>query len=103
MARSREELSKILRRIQGNDNIYFQPPETIKMEYDAIDYSISNKHIKRADNRAYLTYNKYTLICISHKKENPVVQKLIEELPMCSYDRGYAQNNLWYDVLTVYF
>lgn len=103
MARPRKELSFILKRIQGNENVYFQPPETIKMEYDAIVYSVSNIDIRRADNKAYSTYNKYTLICISRKKENPVVQRLIEELPMCSYDRGYVKNNLYYEVLTVYF
>lgn len=103
MARPRTELSNILKRIQGNENIYFQPPESIKMKYDAIVYSRSNISIKRADNRAYSTYNKYTLICISRTKENPVVQRLIEELPMCSYDRGYVSNNLYHDVLTVYF
>lgn len=103
MARPRKELSFILKRIQGNENVYFQPPETIKMEYDAIVYSVSNIDIRRADNKAYSTHNKYTLICISRKKENPVVQRLIEELPTCSYDRGYVKNNLYHEVLTVYF
>lgn len=103
MAQSRSDLSDILHKIQGNDHIYYQPPESIKIEIPGIIYSKSDIDVIRADNRMYINHDKYTLICLSLTSDNPVVKLLIERLPMCSYDRSYTKNNVYHDVLTVYF
>ena len=44
---TRLELHEVLCNIIGSRNVYYQPPESIKMNYPAIVYSrndISNKH-----------------------------------------------------------
>lgn len=39
MTKDRIGLSKLLREILDSDNVYFQPPESLKMNYPAIVYS----------------------------------------------------------------
>lgn len=103
MAHSRSKLSKILHRILGSDNVYYQPPESIKIEYDAIIYSKGNVNVLYADNRAYNTCIEYTITCISPNPDCLVAQKIMDELPRCSYVRRYTKDNLYYEVLRTYF
>ena len=39
MMMSRERLSAILHEVLGSDNVYYQPPESVKMKYPAIVYT----------------------------------------------------------------
>ena len=50
----RLKLHEILCEILGSRRVYFQPPESTKMEYDAIRYSRSKVQKISADNTAYL-------------------------------------------------
>ena len=90
-------LDATLRDILGSSNVYFQPPENLKMRYPCIRYSlydIQNGH-------AYLSNNAYQLILIDPDPDNPYVNK-IKDLPLCSFDRYYAADNLNHYVFTIY-
>ena len=50
---SRESLSAKLKTVPNVRKVYFQPPESVKMEYDCIRYSKSAPDIRRADNTIY--------------------------------------------------
>ena len=99
---SRLELQEKLEELLGSKSVYYQPPESVKMEYPAIRYSKSRIDIKRADNSIYSKNIRYELIVIDRKPDNPVIDKLLE-LPYCSYDRVYKADNLNHDVLTIYW
>ena len=99
---SRLELQSKLEELLGNKNVYYQPPESLKLEYPAIVYFKNRIDKKHADNTAYLLTNQYEIIVIDKKPDNPVINKLLA-LPMCSYDRSYKSDNLNHDVLTLYF
>ena len=99
---SRLELQEKLEELLGSKSVYYQPPESVKMEYPAIRYSKSRIDVKRADNSIYSKNIRYELIVIDRKPDNPVIDKLLE-LPYCSYDRGYNADNLNHDVLTIYW
>lgn len=99
---SRIELQAKLEELLGSRNVYYQPPETLKIEYPAIVYSKSRIDKKSANNAAYKLTNGYEIIVIDRKPDNPVIDKLLQ-LPMCSYDRPYESDNLNHDVLTLYF
>ena len=99
---SRLELQEKLEELLGSKSVYYQPPESVKMEYPAIRYSKSRIEVKRADNSIYSKNIRYELIVIDRKPDNPVIDKLLE-LPYCSYDRGYNADNLNHDVLTIYW
>lgn len=99
---SRLELQEKLEELLGSKSVYYQPPESVKMEYPAIRYSKSRIDVKRADNSIYSKNIRYELIVIDRKPDNPVIDKLLE-LPYCSYDRGYKTDNLNHDALTIYW
>ena len=99
---SRLELQIKLEEILGSRNVYYQPPETIKMEYPAIVYSKDDISTKSANDTKYVKTNRYQIIVIDRKPDNPAIDELLN-LPMCSYDRYYTEDNLHHDALTLYF
>ena len=99
---SRNELQKELEKLLGSRHVYYQAPESIKMEYPAIRYSRSDIDTKFANNKMYMRKNKYEIIVIDRRPDNAVIDELLK-LPMCTYDRPYTADNLYHDVLTLYY
>lgn len=98
----RLELHSVLQELLGSSNVYYQPPESIKMQYDAIRYSKKTIDSKYANDRKYSMIDCYEIIVISRLPDNPVIKKLLS-LPYCSYDRHYVADNLHHDVFTIYW
>ena len=98
----RLELHSVFQELLGSSNVYYQPPESIKMQYDAIRYSKKTIDSKYANNRKYSMTDCYEVIVISRLPDNPVIKKLLS-LPYCSYDRHYIADNLHHDVLIIYW
>lgn len=99
---TRVELQNKLEELLGSKHVYYQPPESIKMEYPAIVYSKSYIETQFADNKAYSIAKSYEVIVIDKKPDNPVIEKLLA-LPYCIFDRHYKSDNLNHDVLTIYY
>ena len=99
---TRLELQSKLEALLGSRNVYYQPPESVKMEYPAIKYSKTNIPVTYANGSVYSKNTCYEIIVIDKKPDNEVVNKLLE-LPYCSYDRQYKADNLNHDVLTLYY
>lgn len=99
---SRLELQAKLEELLGSKNVYYQPPESLKMNYPAIVYSKSRIDTRKANNSTYSRNTRYDITVIDKLPDNPVIDKLME-LPYCSYDRLYKADNLNHDVLTLYF
>lgn len=99
---SRLELQAKLEELLGSKNVYYQPPESLKMEYPAIRYSKNRIDKKSADDKTYLISISYEIIVIDRRPDNTVIDKLLQ-LPMCSYDRNYKSDNLYHDVFTLYY
>lgn len=103
----RLELHEILRGIinmtepNGDDHVYFQPPESVKMKYPAIRYVRKPmKHI-RADNIIYRHLNAFELTLIDKNPDSEYIGKLLS-LPYCSHDGHYKADNLNHDKFTIY-
>lgn len=98
----RLELHSLLQELLGSSNVYYQPPESIKMEYDAIRYSKKDIMSIHADDSKYMMRDCYELIVIARLPDHPVTKRLLA-LPYCSYDRHYVADNLNHDVFTIYY
>lgn len=98
----REELHQILVNLLGSNHVYYQPPESLKMEYPCIRYNRSYINTGRADNFSYRNMNQYTIYVIDKKPDNPVIEKILG-LQTASFDRHYVQDNLNHDVLMIYY
>ena len=100
---SRLELHEELCKILETRNVYFQPPESLKMQYPCIRYSMSGVDTKRANNAAYRNTNQYEVIVIDKSPDSTIFEKIIARFPMCRYNRWYTADNLNHYVLTLYF
>lgn len=99
---NRTNLQADLERILGSRNVYYQPPESVKINYPAIIYSCSDIDIRHANDKTYMMTRRYEIIVIDKKPDNSVIDTLLQ-LPLCSYDRHYVSDNLYHDVLTLYY
>lgn len=100
MENNRIKLQNILEEILGSRNVYFQPPENIKMKYPAIVYSRSDIKNTYADDKAYKQNNTYQITIIDANPDSDIVNK-ISKLPMCRYDRNFKSENLNHDVFVI--
>ena len=94
---SRLELQNLLESILGSRNVYYQPPESIKIKYPAIIYSRNNIDNNFADDIVYMQNHTYQIIVIDTNPDSEIVNK-ISKLPMCRYNRHYTSDNLNHDV-----
>ena len=99
---TRLELQAKLEELLGSKNVYFNPPNGLKMKYPAIVYNRDTIDISRADDKAYRKTNRYGITYISTLPTNTVIDALLE-LPMCSYDRQFVSDGLYHDTCTLYF
>lgn len=94
---SRLELQNLLESILGSRNVYYQPPESIKIKYPAIIYSRNNIDNNFADDIVYMQNHTYQIIVIDANPDSEIVDK-ISKLSMCRYNRHYTSDNLNHDV-----
>ena len=99
---NRPDLQILFESILGSRNVYYDPPESVKMQYDAIRYSRKKIDNRFANNNVYKQDNAYEVIVIYRDPDSDIPIK-ISKLPMCSHDRHYVADNLHHDVFTLYY
>lgn len=100
MGRPRIELQKVLKEI--TPNVYFQPPNGLKMTYPCIVYVRDSTHTQHADNSLYKNTKRYSVTVIDRNPDSPLPDQVLA-LPLCAHDRFFASDNLNHDVFTLYF
>lgn len=95
-------MGAILHNILGSDNVYFQPPETVKMKYPCIIYELATANTNFADNIPYLRKKRYTITVIDKNPDSEIPDK-IADLPFCAFDRHFPSDNLHHFVYQLYF
>lgn len=93
---SRLQLHEELCTILGSRNVYFNPPETVKLQYPAIIYSLDNYGNIPANNEVYLQWPDYGLILIDKDPDSSIAAKL-SVLRGCRLSRSpYPKDGLWH-------
>lgn len=98
--RSRLGLDEILRSIAPN--VYFQPPETIKIKYPCIVYSLDDIDTRYADNLPYMITKRYQLTVID-KDPDSSIRDEVAILHQCSFLRAFTSDNLNHYVFEIYY
>jgi len=83
-------------------NVYFQPPENLKLEYPCIVYNRDSADTQFAGNLPYKYDKRYELKYIDRKPDSLVPDK-IARLPKCVFNRFFVVDGLNHDVFTLYF
>lgn len=95
-------LHQLLINTSGIDHVYFQPPETLKMEYPCIVYKRTSAITRFANDFPYLCEMRYQVIVIDPNPDSEIPEK-IAALQKCVFDRHYTADNLNHDVYEIYY
>lgn len=96
----RIQLHQILK--EFSDNVYYQPPESLKLKYPCIVYTKEDVNTNYADDKTYSKSDEYLLTVIGLDPDIDIPNRLLE-LPYCTFDRRFTGDNLYHDVLRLYF
>lgn len=100
---SRLELHEELCELLGSRNVYFQPPASVMMQYDAILYSLADPDVKRANDKVYLKTNQYEGLVITYDPDSTIPDAILNHFQMCSLGRPYVADNLNHFPFTIYY
>lgn len=87
----------------GTNNVYFQPPESIKLAYPCIVYRRSSGDTKYSNDMPYLFTQAYEVTVIDKDPDSPLIRAIATGFPMVRYNRHYVNDNLNHDTFTLYF
>lgn len=96
--KNRLTLHQTLVDILGSNHVYYNPPESLKLEFPCIVYNISTINSVKADNKNYINYDAYKIIVVSKKVDNPAIRSILE-LPRTRYVNRYTRDGLYHDVI----
>lgn len=94
-----EEFCKIL----GTRNVYYNPPESVRMNYDAIRYGLGGKDLKRANDKIYKSTDQYEGVVITRNPDSEVPDAILNHFSMCSFGSPYVADNLYHFPFTLYY
>lgn len=98
----RLELQDLLIEILDSDNVYFQPPSNVQMQYPCIVYQFEFIKIDRADNDVHIMSNRYLVTVIDRDPDTEIPEK-VAKLPLCAPDRFYMADNLNHYTFKLFF
>lgn len=99
---TRVDLQNVLEELLGSRNVYYQPPESLKMNYPAIVYARKTIDNSYANNSVYKQNYAYEITVIDKNPDSEIVNK-VSKLPTCRFDRHFKSDNLNHDVFTLYY
>lgn len=97
--RFRDELASLLE----NGKCYYQPPESVKMEYPCFVYERARFHQLRADNKRYRSIPCWSVTLIVKSPQDAFITKVLDRFQMASFDRSFTTDNLNHYAFTIYY
>lgn len=102
MAR-RLQLHEKLCEILGTRNVYFQPPESIKIKYDAIVYKVQDRNDLRADDAQYRNLIGYEVSYITRNPDSSIPDTILQSFTYVTHNNTLVVDNLHHEVFTIYY
>ncbi len=100
---SRLELQSKLEALLGSENVYFQPPETMKLDYPCVVYELAKKDVPHANDGVYQIHNRYTVTFIDLPADTNLIDRTLHEFQYCAFDKRFISANMYHDVFTIYY
>lgn len=97
---SRLELHEVLKGVLGTNNVYFQPPPSLKMHFPCIVYERVRINTRFADNDPYHLYDVYQVTFIGTDPDSDIPKKL-SKLSRTVFERFYINDNKYYNVFRI--
>ena len=100
--KTRLELHEELIKILGSKNVYFQPPESLKLNYPAIVYSISDIRNTFACDDVYNQSHFYKVTVLDYNPDSEISNK-ISKLPKAKFNTFFTSDRINHYVYTIYY
>lgn len=102
MAR-RLQLHEKLCETLGSRNVYFQPPESLKLKYDCIVYEVAKLDAKRADDMNYIGRVAYDVTFVSKDPDSVIPEKMMASFLYIEHNRHFTADNLHHDLFRIFY
>lgn len=103
----RLKLQAELEAIVGNKNVYWQPPENLKLKYPCIVYEERPIELTRADNRSYMKKQSWDVTYIrtftNRNLTDETLHEFTDRFTYCRHNQHFISDNLIHDVFTIYY
>jgi hypothetical protein len=103
MATTRLELHRKLCDALDSENVYYQPPESVKLKYPCIIYERAKTDVRYANNKVYNATKCYDLTLIYKNADSELFDKILTSFQMIQHDRSFKSDNLYHDVFKLYY
>ena len=97
------ELREIQEENLGYQHTYFEPPEGVRMQYDAVVYKRNGFNVRRANNRSYNIRDEYFVTVISRDPETKIPFAIQNHFERCSPGRFFVRDNLYHFPFTIFY
>lgn len=99
--KNRLELDSELRSFVSN--VYFQPPESIKLKYPCIIYHLRDINSNYANDITYKDMKSYELTLICADPDNNYVEDILKHFKYIRFDRHFVSDNLNHYAFVVFY
>lgn len=99
----RIELQQLLEAVLGSRNVYFQPPEDMKLQYPCIIYFKTSLPIRYANDKMYNKMQGYTMTVVDKDPDSEIPFDILNNFKYCRIDSFYKSGNLNHTKLTLYY
>lgn len=99
----RLELQQKFEDILGTRNVYFQPPETMKLQYPCILYFKTNVPVSYANDSVYKYKQGYTVTYVDKDPDAEMPFTILKSFKYCRIDSFYKSEGLNHTKLTIYY
>lgn len=99
----RQDLHQCLKNcFRSNPNVYYQPPESVKLTYPCIVYKLDEMPAMHADNLPYHWDHHYQLTVIDRDPDSELREQ-VASLRSCKMIRSFVNENLHHFVFSIYY
>lgn len=100
---SRVELQRKLEAILDSSEVYFQPPESIRMSYPSIVYDLYRVQQRFANDSSYRKVPGWSVTIIDRNENVDWIYKMLDSFSYCSLERTYTADNLTHYSFIIYY
>ena len=99
----RQLLQTELESLLGSRNVYFQPPESLKLQYPCYIYKYERPDSLRADDMHYRLYDRYQVTYVTKNPVDPLINETMYRFQHCVQDTSFTKDNLNHYIFTIYY
>ena len=98
-----EELRDLQIEALGYQHTYFEPTESVRLQYDAVIYKRSTLNVSRADNHSYTARDVFDVTIISRDPETTLPAVFQWHFARCNPGKFFIRDNLYHFPFTIIY